>query len=189
MRETRDAYILQSSPGPEWERWTIDEINEGQARVLAAHARTPESLARLAHAQDPPAEAISKVRQVAQIRDLAMEFEGRRDQTWSEEAENFFELAVLEEFLNEGRRGKAGLPSGRPLREGDVFYLEIPRTLRQRPSTRRGEVTPGVGIELLATFRAAAVEVWDLTAAARQSSKVVYHRALEAPAPEDHPRG
>ena len=188
MLERRDAYIVTSYPRSSWERWTIDEKTDGQVRVLVAQTQRRQRVEQLRQSVKQAEPAGREAERTARLRDVAMSLE-QEPEGWSDEVEFFFEQTPLEEFLNRRRRGKPGLPGARPLREGDVFYVEIPPEVEWRPSSEELQSMPGLAREMLSSFIASGVEAWDLTAAARQSSKRDYHRALEAPAPEDKPRG
>lgn len=186
MPQTPRVYVLKQKARPKqrawptWERWTIDEIADGHVRVLAAGARDELALRALTRTEAADARATAD-----DVRSLVMEAELSRDRTvWGEEAENFFEEGTLATFLNRRREGKAGLPAGRPLREGDVFYVEIPASHFTFTSMTRGEINSVEGEALLSTYEQWGVEVWDVTAAARQASKLAYHRALAA-SPEE----
>ena len=84
--------------------------------------------------------------------------------------------AGLQAFLRE-RGGKPGLPTNRPLREGDVFWIMV----ADWPGG--GDPLPDLDAAGLAAhiadLRGAAVDIWDVTAAARQASKRSYHAVLE----------
>lgn len=188
MLKRREGYILRSYPRSDWERWTIDEKTDGHVRVLVAQTQSRQQVERLRQSMQRSDPTGREAERTARLRVVAMALE-QDDEAWSDEVEFFFEESALEEFLNRRRRGKPGLPGARPLREGDVFYVEIPAEVQWRPSSEEVQSTPGVAREMLSSFMASGVEVWDLTAAARQASKLDYHRALEAPAPEDKPRG
>lgn len=188
MLERRDAYIDTSYPRSDWERWTIDERTDGQVRVLVAQTQRRQLVEQLRQSVKRAEPTGRGAPRTARLRDVAMALE-QDAEAWSDEVVFFFEESALGEFLNRQRRGKPGLPDSRPLREGDVFYIEIASEVRWRPSSEQVRSAPGLAREMLSSFLASGVEVWDLTAAARQATKLDYHRALEAPAPEDKPGG
>jgi hypothetical protein len=166
----------------------VDEIADGHVRVLVAGSQKRQQVEQLRRSLTQ-AEVIDRAQERSrQLRDVAMSLE-QHQEAWSDEVEFYVEQGVLVSFLSQRRRGKPGLPGERPLREGDVFYVEIPAAVQWRPSRELIGISPGLVREVLQGLLESGVEVWDLTAAARQASKVEYHRALEAPAPEDNPSG
>ena len=158
-----------------WERWTVDEIADGVARVLVAR----ESPARSADALEDlraPARAAAVAAGPAETHRRAMAAEDRTD-AWLDEVGTYLEASRLARFVDRHRHGKPGLPGRRPLREGDVFYVEIPAD----PSFEGlgdGAAGPDRAAEPLGRYETAEVDVLDLTAAARQSAKVVYQRTV-----------
>jgi hypothetical protein len=188
----RTAAPRLPEPKPDWERWTVDEITDGRVRLLVAAARRTRSLQRLPRGLDQRRSRGGGLdaRDADWLRSTALELElPRKDVIWAEEVETFCQLTALQDFVDAQRQGKPGLPAVRPVREGDVYYVEIPSDLGSVRSISAGDVTRGVGLELLSTYEQRGVQVWDMTAAARQSSKLVYARAIRAPAPEDRPDG
>lgn len=170
--------------GGRWERWTIDERFDGRVRVLVCRAigdAAPDvvrSLAALPLREDRRgAPGRSFVRETAMTYELASV-----DATWSEETAAFAAEDALSAFL--GRRtDKPGLPQNRELREGDVFWVFVPYD-GPRPGGGRDR--------WLRAYTDAGAQVWDVTAAARQAVKRLYHRAQRTraarpPAPPSAP--
>ena len=158
--------------GSTWQRWTIDEIDLGLARLAVAQSRHPlESSVAEAQATDADPDVLRE--RVVQVEDAPP------DDLWDDEQPVFMALDELRTFL--GRRNDIrGLPDDRPLREGDVFWVVLPPTLEARAirdMTPRGVVARAEDL---------AVQVWDVTAAARQAAKRTYDDALRA-ASDDRP--
>jgi len=159
---------------PTWQRWTIDEIDEGWVRVAVAHTD---------YGLDPDAaEAKQRGRSVERLRQAVFEAEDAPpEHIWSDEEAAFFEVEKLERLL--GRRSRIrGLPRRRQLREGDVFWIVAPTQPDEEtiPLPRPAEL-PALAARL-------GVEVWDVTAAARQAAKREYDRAVRAGDPNARPR-
>jgi hypothetical protein len=159
---------MNARPDPPvtWQRWTIDEIDEGVARVAVAHSE---------YGLDPDvAEAHQRGRGPERLRQAVFEAEDvPPEHIWSDEEPAFFPVATLERLLR--RRSKIrGLPGRRQLREGDVFWIVAPT----HPDV---ETVPLPAPEDLPAVAAALdVQVWDVTAAARQAAKRGYDRAVRA---------
>ena len=152
-------------PGSHWQRWTIDELNEGSARVLVADALQPlESTA--AEAFDTgTAESIRSAVLIVEDAPPA--------HLWAEERAVQLAMTALEPFVRL-RQATPGLPDPRPLREGDVFWLVLPVT--DVPSSLSG-LTPE---EILASADELALHLSDITVAARQSVKLADDAAVRA---------
>lgn len=174
-----------------WERWTIDEVDEGIVRVLVSQANDPTELREIVEritgeAEQPP--PVRVLRDRLHRAAMAVELAPTEDQ-WSEEGSMFVMASILEPFLRE-REGKPGLPTNRPLREGDVFWILLPGFPLAVPPARGASLAAGA--ERVVTFQQRHGDVWDVTAAARQATKHDYHRALELseePPPGQEPRG
>lgn len=110
------------------ERWMVDEISDGDVRVLRSALRDDGAAV----------EAVTSVRSVLAARDsqperaaaklnrkLAIDLEAARIDIWTRETEMMADLAGLTDFLVRARRRAArhGLPSRYDLREGDVFWV------------------------------------------------------------------
>jgi hypothetical protein len=168
-----------------WERWTIDELFDQVARVLvcraeplASHATLIETVRAGANDTRPDAEDVAAI-----LRAAVAEAEIRGGESWSEEAWSFIDVSLLATFL-ERRTGKPGLPRNRPLREGDVFLVAVERdALGATPLSETGRAAREIG-DTIAAYEAAGLEVFDVTAAARQSAKVLHDAALRATARE-----
>jgi hypothetical protein len=148
-----------------WQRWTIDELYEGRARVLVSLARRPlESTAAEArdHAERESGAGAELQRAVTRL-----EF-ASTDDLWGPELAAYVNARALERFVKR-RTDVPALPDHRPLREGDVFWIvQAPDGAPTSPSALlRGEARD-------------AVEVWDVTAAARQAVKHTYDEAVRA---------
>jgi hypothetical protein len=155
-----------------WQRWTIDEIDLGVARLAVAQARYPlESTVAEAEATDADAEV---------LRELVVEVEDAPpDDLWADEQPVFMPIDELRAFLKR-RNDIRGLPDERPLREGDVFWVVLSPALEAR--TLRDMTARRVMVEA----EQLDVQVWDVTAAARQAAKRTYDDALRA-ASDDQP--
>lgn len=103
-----------------WERWTIDEIGEGVARVLISEALMPERAVQMAAESGSQASPAERARA---LRNTVMELErGRPEELWTDERDVYLPVDHLSQLLKQ-RAGKPGLPGRRPLREGDVFWV------------------------------------------------------------------
>lgn len=152
--------------GSQWQRWTIDDLADGFARVLVADATQPleSSLAEALDsgaAPDVVQEAVTKVE------------DAPPDDLWTEERPAHLPLELLEPFLRL-RAPVPGLPDPRPLREGDVFWVVLPTTDLE---STLADLTPA---QVVASAEQLEVQVSDLTAAARQRAKVANEAALRA---------
>lgn len=156
-----------------WERWTIDEILDERVRVVACEARRPvhpqaaslvDGLGLTEGGSDPDAVTTSA---------MAIEL-APAEETWTDERGAVVEEAALTALLR-GRTAGGGLPSERPLREGDVFWLFVP--------TEVAVLTGQADAAGLASYQDAGTIVLDLTAAARQAAKHRVHR-VEQPTDE-----
>jgi hypothetical protein len=167
--EERARQAVLVDEGGRWERWTIDETFDGHVRLLVCSSTSDaagdvvRSLAAVPLREDrrgSPGRSF--------VRDQAMAYElASAGETWSDEIATFVGIAALSSFL--GRRvDKPGLPSIRSLREGDVFWVFVPFDTPPPRGSPDGWLT---------TYGDAGAQVWDVTAAARQSVKRLYHRA------------
>lgn len=147
-----------------WQRWTVDELLEGRARVLVSLARHAlESTAAEAH---DLARDVARERGRLRAAVVSAETSGPRE-LWGPELATYVNVRTLERLLQR-RTDTPALPDARPLREGDVFWIVQP--------------VDGALLSPAALLRDAGelVEVWDVTAAARQASKRSYDQALRA---------
>jgi hypothetical protein len=161
------------------ERWTIDEIDESTVRLLVCRAiateveRDPLAVGGKAGdaAGDPAGDP------AARVQDAVMAIEaGDPDATWTDETDTYVDRAALEAFLG-ARRAVAGLPEPRPIREGDVFWVFVPASGDGAAESPGGPSPMGAGPgpgPAAATGLPVGAEVWDVTAAARQSIKRRY---------------
>jgi hypothetical protein len=155
-----------------WQRWTIDEIDADIARLAIASAFYPlESSVAEAEALGDDPDAIRQ--QVTKVEFVAP------DDLWADEEAVYVNVRQLTEFLKRRDRIR-GLPDNRPLREGDVFWIVL-------PVGDQGGVRALDAPQLIADVDWAGVEVWDVTAAARQVAKHSYDSALRAAS--DEPSG
>ena len=154
-----------------WERWTIDEIDEGVVRV---------AVARTEYALDPAvAEAYFEQADAETLRQAVFEAEDAPpEHIWGDEEAVFLPVPELDKLLRQ-RTQVRGLPDRRPLREGDVFWVLL-LSDDVAESTLRGVSSS----ELPARAAELKAEVWDVTAAARQAAKRSYDRAVRVAAPE-----
>jgi len=167
-----------------WERWTIDELFDEVARVLVCRAEPQPSHATMVEALRAANETAPGSKPVAEtLRAAVAEAEIRGREAWSDETWSFVDTRRLARFLKR-RAGKPGLPHNRPLREGDVFLVAVDRTrLGASPLSDTSQGVREVGATL-AAYEAAGIEVFDVTAAARQSAKILHDAAMRAPAGE-----
>jgi hypothetical protein len=168
-----------------WERWTIDELFDQVARVLVCRAEPLPSHATLIETVRPPADETRPDTEAvaATLRAAVAEAEIRGGESWSDETWSFIDVSRLATFL-ERRGGKPGLPRNRPLREGDVFLVSVERdALKAMPLSDEGRSAREIG-DAVTAYEAAGLEVFDVTAAARQSAKVLHDAALRATARE-----
>jgi hypothetical protein len=167
---------LQHAPTPMWERWTIDEIDEESARVLITRAGDPADLHEIADqvatgGRARPHELSDFLRAHA----MRIELDHGRQQ-WHDESLAYAPLPLLQTFLR-GRSGKPGLPTNRPLREGDVFWVmgtDWPGAAEPLPDLD----AEGFAAHI-ADLRRARADIWDVTAAARQAAKHSSHEVVE----------
>jgi len=167
---------LQHAPTPLWERWTIDEIDEEFARILISRAGNPADLQEIA--QQVSTGSRGQAHELSSVlRAHAMRVElDRSGQDWHQESLGYVPLDRLETFLR-GRGGKPGLPTNRPIREGDVFWVMVadwPGGADPLPDLD----APGLS-EHMAVLARAGADIWDVTAAARQASKRSSHEVVE----------
>jgi hypothetical protein len=170
---------VQASPEtPTWERWTIDEVDEGVVRVLVSEALDPEELRTISEAiLAPEARGPRDHATRNALHRQAMRVElARSEQRWSSERAIFMAQSVLEPLLRE-RTGKPGLPTNRPLREGDVFWVILPAGSGLALPPDRG-ATLDIGAARVAQYLRLGADVWDVTAAARQVAKQDYHHSV-----------
>jgi hypothetical protein len=148
-----------------WQRWMIDELDADLARVLVAHAQQPfESTA---------AEALG-IGSGARLRGAVSALEAvAPDDLWGEERPVYLRPARLR-VLVERRRDIPGLPEPRDLREGDVFWIVLPADLSPE---LLASATPRRLVSRPDRFEP---QVWDVTAAARQTVRREYHDLLRA---------
>jgi hypothetical protein len=169
---------IRHSPAPLWERWTIDEIDEEFARVLISRAGNASRLRDMAGQVATESSPSSSPRRLSSVlRDEAMRGElNPTTEQWSEEALGYGHLALLQTFLR-SRGGKPGLPTNRPLREGDVFWVMVadwPGPVEPPADMSRPDLESHI-----AALKDANADVWDVTAAARQAAKRSYHEVLK----------
>ena len=147
--------------GSHWQRWTIDELGDLGARVLIAGAR---------HAlESTAAEALDAGNKEGIRSAVLMVEDAPPADLWDEERDAILEVALLEPFVRL-REAIEGLPPVRPLREGDVFWVVLPVT--DEPSSLN-DLTPA---EVLASAEVLGLQLVDVTAAARQTVKVIDDR-------------
>lgn len=170
---------MQVSPEtPTWERWTIDEVDEGVVRVLVSRSLVPDELRTISEEVLTPAGGRRSGRATrTALHQQAMRVElDSSEQRWSRERAIFVAQPILEDLLR-ARGGKPGLPTNRPLREGDVFWILLPAGPGMAlPPDRGGTLVDGAA--RVAEYRALKADVWDVTAAARQAAKRNYHHAV-----------
>jgi hypothetical protein len=153
-----------------WQRWTIDELDAGLARIAVAQARYP--------LESTVAEAVATEAEVDELREAVARVEDAPpDDLWEDEVPVYLAVDELEPFLR--RRDEIpGLPDDRPLREGDVFWVVLPADLDEE---RFRDLAPAA---MMQGASALDVQVWDVTAAARQAAKRTYDAAVRAASDE-----
>ncbi len=171
--------------GRRWERWTIDEILDGRVRLLTCEAR--DSVAADGAAVLPQLAGLPEARpdrEAMAAAAMAIELAPTRE-AWTDEIGVIVDEAELTRLLGK-RTSRGGLPGRRPLREGDVFWVLVPpeTDASWAPASRWVQVAPGdyvsraqTATDVLRDYAAAGAVVLDLTAAARQAVKHLYHRA------------
>jgi hypothetical protein len=157
-----------------WQRWTIDEIDAGLARVAVAASEYPleSTVAEAAYEEGGDLEA---------VRDAVFGVENSPpEDIWGDEEAAYLAVDDLDTFLKRRADIKA-LPDPRPLREGDVFWIVLPVELEEE--ARLGLTA----IDLLARAEQLKPQIWDVTAAARQAAKRTYDDAVRAATDEAPP--
>ena len=144
------------------ERWTIDEMSDATATLL-----------RSVYEEEFDPSAAGDLKEIV----MQMELVIGDDERWSEETDFILNRQQLEAFLNdpERRSGRREFPEPRPVRESDVYWIVSPDEL---PAIDEA-IGPDRTGEFLATYQHPAVEVWDVTPAARQAARVNYNQALK----------
>jgi hypothetical protein len=161
-----------------WERWTIDEIDEGRARVLISISLRPAQAERLAEDSAGVGRPVERKRAVrAAVMDVEL---APRTEMWSDERDVYLPLVELEALLRR-RGGKPGLPGGRPLREGDVFWVVLYQPVGAAMSDARSEQA----VDVIRQYIEAGADVLDVTAAARQAAKTWYQQAIRVAGPSE----
>lgn len=156
-----------------WQRWTIDEIDAGLARVAVAESAYP--------LESGAAEALYTQQSADEVRAAVFKVENAPpDDIWSDERAEYMQVDDLREFLKRRSEIRA-LPDPRPLREGDVFWIVLAPDLAEE--SRSGLTTQG----LVDAAHDLEPQVWDVTAAARQAAKRTYDDAVRA-ATDEAPR-
>ncbi|MGH2429345.1 MAG: hypothetical protein ACRDGV_10790 [Candidatus Limnocylindria bacterium] len=156
-----------------WQRWTIDELDAGLARVAVAESAYPlESSAAEAQATEADVDTVREA--VLRVEDAPPA------DIWGDEEAVYLHAGRLETFLKR-RADIRALPDPRPLREGDVFWIVLPVEVGEE--TMR-ELTPQ---DLLGRAEQLSAQVWDVTAAARQAVKRTYDAAVRAASEEGGP--
>ncbi len=178
------------------ERWTIDEIGDGVVRVLAARSMTPESLAPLAERSRAATAPAALKQSSAEV--MAVELGSATptatpatpatpaagadtatttaEQSWTDEQDSVLEEELVVAFV---QRFRERVPGGveRDLRETDVFWVVVegdgPARSLSDAAIRRSDTKA-----VLAAYAAVDPVVRDMTAPARQASKVLYHDAF-----------
>lgn len=156
-----------------WQRWTIDEVDAGLARVAVAESEFPlESTVAEAYATGDDVEA---------VRNAVFRVENSPPEAiWGDEEAVYLAADDLESFLKR-RAAIRALPDPRPLREGDVFWIVLPAEVEEE------ELRGLTAIDVVGRAERLAPQVWDVTAAARQAAKRTYDDALRAATDEAPP--
>ena len=149
-----------------WQRWTIDEIDAGLARVAVADSEYP--------LESGAAEAMDTKQPVDKVRAAVFKVENAPpDDVWGDEQPVYMPVEELREFLKRRAEIRA-LPDPRPLREGDVFWIVQSPDLDE--NARRGLTAA----KIMDRADKLQPQVWDVTAAARQAAKRTYDDAVRA---------
>jgi hypothetical protein len=164
------------SPGrltASWQRWTIDEIDAGLARVALAESQYP--------LESNVAEAYDSGEDLDALREAVFRVENSPpEDIWGDEEAAYLAVDALDSFLRRRADIKA-LPDPRPLREGDVFWIVL-------PVEREDEARLGLSAaDILDRAEQLGPQVWDVTAAARQAAKRTYDDAVRAATDEAPP--
>lgn len=148
------------------ERWTIDELTESTATLL-----------RSVYRGEIDATDTGNLREVVSSRERDLTSE-----VWSEEDDFVLDRQVLERFIYDavGSSDARDLPRPRELREGDVYWIRSEEPVPPPQDTIGPDIGPDDTKQFLAAYRDRSVQVWDVTAAARQAAKVTYFQAIES---------
>lgn len=170
----------------------IDEIVEDDVRVLRAGLReeAPEradveaavSIREQRRASTGRPRVSSRV-EAAGVRKATVDLEAAPVESWTPETEARADRARLTEFLIGGARRtrRPGLPVRDQLREGDVYWVIEPGAERSVAALAAGrDLATDETAALLDALDETSVEVWDVTAAARQVMKRLYGDAAFA---------
>ena len=156
-----------------WQRWTIDEIDLGVVRLAVAEAQQPlESGVAEAEDHGTPGRVRARVFDVEEV---------PPDDLWGDEQVEYMKEDQLRPLLKRRSRIR-GLPKNRPLREGDVFWIVL-------PARAEDEEVHTVTVRQVALDKSLDVQVWDVTAAARQVAKRTYDDAVRAASDEEVGQG
>jgi len=145
------------------ERWTIDELAEWTVTLLRSVYRGEIDAT---DTDDLRREVV-----ISRERDLTSE-------VWSEEDDFVLDRQALARFIGDAvdRTHASELPGPRELREGDVYWIASEEPVFEP----QGTIGPEDTKQFLAAYRDRSVQVWDVTAAARQAAKVTYFQAIES---------
>jgi hypothetical protein len=142
------------------ERWSIDEVSEVTATVLRARmTRSVETLDDAVAARIAAAAA--------------------SEEAWRDEVDFVLDKDQFQTFL-ESSLARAGIPHGRPLREGDVYIVYL-RGSMPMDAFKRPEDTAS----FVFAAGAAIAAIQDITAEARRATKAVYGRVVEQLSPKE----
>ncbi len=170
--------------GRRWERWTVDEMLDGRVRLLVCEARDAAHSLAAGPVRGGPAPPEGREGEDAPAIAMAVEL-APTEATWTDEVAIVVDEAELASFLRH-RSARGGLPGGRPIREGDVFWVFVPA------DTAVGLASPPsavAGNEAIRAYAESAPVVLDVTAAARQAVKHIVHRAGRTTGPGEPGRG
>jgi hypothetical protein len=172
------------------ERWTVDEVGDGVIRILAARSVNPDEVGPLAarsRAATAPALAEESGAEIMAIElgtgrqpeandESAGAERADAESSWTEEQDSVLDAPAVAAFVAQFREQVPGAVA-RPLRETDVFWVvapDVPVRALSDAGVRRSETEL-----VLAGYRAVTPVVHDMTAPARQASKVLQHDAIQ----------
>jgi hypothetical protein len=171
----------------------VDEIGDDDVRVLRgalrggspAPAAVERSVPTRPRGTREPA-AARRHTTAGATRRLVMRVEAAPVAAWTPESEAMTDRTRLTAFLVGGalRTGRPGLPARDELREGDVFWVILPRAKGARLWRTSRDLAADEMARLLEALERSGAEVWDVTAAARQVMKRLFADAAIARAEE-----
>jgi hypothetical protein len=161
------------------ERWVIDELLDGEVRVVRSVLREgADEAPRLLGVVE--ARHVTSADYRAAVRSVVVDLEAAPVDDWTPETEVFVDARRLESFLLRGARRSAriGLPAREHLREGDVYWVVQSGAMAgAMAELDQRDLGLEEGVGLVQAWKDAGAEVWDVTAASRQAVKRLVGRA------------